>query len=132
MDSRLAASIYRALIQQVSHRAIPISFVFLICRDVIKTLASGPDVYDSGPHRCLSHHGRLPRNYVFDAHHHGMGAKMHGLALGAPVRLGGNPTPDMRELSGLSPRLMRSDQLKWSRLLSNGAERLSNGAGFAD
>ena len=49
--------------------------------------------------------------YVVDAHHHGVGANMHGFALGALVRLGGSHAPDMLELSWLSPRLMRSDQL---------------------
>ena len=49
--------------------------------------------------------------YVADAHHHGIGAKMHEFALGALVRLGGSHVPDMLELSGLPPRLMRSDQL---------------------
>jgi hypothetical protein len=52
-----------------------------------------------------------PATYVADAHHHGIGAKMHGFALGALVRLGGSQAPDRRELSGLPPRLMRSDQL---------------------
>ena len=49
--------------------------------------------------------------HVADAHLHGIGAKMHVLALGALIRLGGGPAPDMLELSGLPPRLMRSDQL---------------------
>lgn len=66
---------------------------------------------------------------VADTHHHGMGAKMHGFALGALIRLGDSHAPDMRELSGLSPRLMGSDQLQWSRLLSDGAEWPSNEAG---
>ena len=60
--------------------------------------------------------------YVADAHHHGVGAKMHEFALGALVRLGGGHAPDRRELSLLPPRRMRSDQLQWSRLQSNGAD----------
>ena len=59
---------------------------------------------------------------VADAHLHGIGAKMHEFALGAPARLGGSHAPDRRELSGLPPRLMRSDQLLWSRLQSNGSD----------